>query len=139
MIGFSIAPNDLIISCSGTMGKVAIVPKSIQPGVINQALLKITPNFKTTTSLFLKLLIESETIQRKYFKNTAGSAIQNVASVGTLKKIKTTLPPLPLQQEFAERVEEIEAEKARQAESKKKLDELFNSLMQRAFKGELVV
>jgi type I restriction enzyme S subunit len=138
MIGFSIAPNDLIISCSGTMGKVAIVPKSIQPGVINQALLKITPNFKATTSLFLKLLIESETIQRKYFKNTAGSAIQNVASVGTLKKIKTSLPPLPLQKEFAKLVEEIEAEKARQAESKKKLDDLFNSLMKRAFKGELV-
>jgi type I restriction enzyme S subunit len=42
------------------------------------------------------------------------------------------------EQEFAKRVKEIEAEKERQAESKEKLDELFNSLMQRAFKGELV-
>jgi type I restriction enzyme S subunit len=48
------------------------------------------------------------------------------------------LPPLSLQQEFAKLVEDIEAEKVRQAESRKKLDELFNSLMQRAFTGELV-
>jgi len=52
--------------------------------------------------------------------------------------LSVPLPPLPLQQEFAARAEEIEAEKARQAESKAKLDDLFNSLMQKAFKGELV-
>ena len=52
--------------------------------------------------------------------------------------LKAIVPPLPLQQEFAKLVEDIEAEKARQAESGKKLDELFNSLMQRAFTGELV-
>jgi len=138
MISFAVKPGDLIVSCSGTMGRVAIVPQGVQEGIINQALLKITPNYEMVTSLYLKLLIESEGIQRKYFRNAAGSAIQNVASVGTLKKIIAPLPPLPLQQEFAKLVEEIEAEKARQAESKKKLDELFNSLLQRAFKGELV-
>jgi type I restriction enzyme S subunit len=52
--------------------------------------------------------------------------------------ISVILPPLPLQQEFAKLVEDIEAEKARQAESRKKLDELFQCLMQRAFTGELV-
>ena len=52
--------------------------------------------------------------------------------------LKTIVPPLPLQQEFAKMVEDIEAEKARQVESRKKLDELFQSLMQRAFTGELV-
>ncbi len=48
------------------------------------------------------------------------------------------LPPLSLQQEFATLVEDIEAEKARQAESRKKLDEFFNSLMQRTCTGELI-
>lgn len=138
MISFTIQPDDLIISCSGTMGRVAIVPKNIKVGIINQALLKITPNKKILTSLFLKFIIESEWIQNKYFRNTAGSAIQNVTSVAALKKIKIPLPPLPLQQEFANLVVEIEAEKTRQAESRKKLDELFSGLMQRAFTGELV-
>jgi hypothetical protein len=44
----------------------------------------------------------------------------------------------PDKPEFAKLVEDIETEKARQAESRKKLDDLFQSLMQRAFTGELV-
>lgn len=67
-----------------------------------------------------------------------GSRLKHGINIPVLSNLKIPLPPLPLQQEFAARVEEIEAEKARQAESKKKLDELFNSLMQRAFTGELV-
>jgi type I restriction enzyme S subunit len=138
MIAFAVQPDDLVVSCSGTMGKIAIVPHNVKKGIINQALLKMVPHQNRVSSLVLKMLIESEAIQSKYFKNTAGSAMQNVASVKVLKDIEVPLPPLPLQQEFAERVQEIEAEKERQAESKKKLDELFNSLMQRAFRGELV-
>ena len=41
---FELKPNDLIMSCSGTIGKVAIVPSEIVPGIINQALLKISPH-----------------------------------------------------------------------------------------------
>lgn len=138
MIAFAIQPDDLIISCSGTMGKVAIVPRSAKQGIINQALLKITPLKNMAIPLYLKFLFESRSLQNKYFSNAAGSAIQNVTSVDSLKRIKVPLPHLPLQQEFAKLVEEVESEKARQTESRKKLDELFNSLMQRAFTGELV-
>lgn len=137
MIDFAINIDDLIISCSGTIGKIAIVPKDAKEGIINQALLKITPNQKHISSLVLKMFIESESVQNGYFRNTAGSAMQNVTSVKELKKLQIPLPPLPLQRKFAAHVKEIEAEKARQAESKTKLDELFNSLMSRAFTGEL--
>lgn len=138
MSAFAVKPDDLIVSCSGTMGKVAIIDQGARKGIINQALLKITPNQEVIIPIYLKMIIESESVQGSYFRNTSGSAIQNVTSVGTLKRIKIPLPPLPLQQEFAKFVEEIENEKARQAESRKKLDELFNSLMHRAFTGELV-
>ena len=43
---FELKSGDLIMSCSGTMGKMAIVPKNIQKGIINQALLKLTPSKK---------------------------------------------------------------------------------------------
>lgn len=66
-----------------------------------------------------------------------GSTFKEISKY-SISNLKIPLPPLPLQQEFAKLVEDIEAEKARQAESKKKLDELFNSLMQRAFTGKLV-
>src|SRR5690606_18543905 len=39
---FSVRSGDLIMSCSGTMGKFATIPKNYEDGIINQALLKLT-------------------------------------------------------------------------------------------------
>jgi restriction endonuclease S subunit len=46
--------------------------------------------------------------------------------------------PLNLQQKFAKIMEKVEKMKDNQKKSKEKIDELFNSLMQKAFRGELV-
>ncbi len=51
--------------------------------------------------------------------------------------IEIILPPLPLQNKFAARVEKIEQQKNLLEQSLKELENNFNSLMQRAFKGEL--
>jgi type I restriction enzyme S subunit len=46
--------------------------------------------------------------------------------------------PLNLQNQFAERVQAIEQQKASAQASYEKAEELFNSLLQKAFNGELV-
>jgi type I restriction enzyme S subunit len=51
--------------------------------------------------------------------------------------IRTILPPLPLQQEYARRVQAVEHLRATQRKSLATLDELFASLQHRAFAGEL--
>jgi len=56
---------------------------------------------------------------------------------GMIEKILIPLPPLPLQQEFARRVEAVERLKDGQREHLARLDELFASLQHRAFRGEL--
>ena len=50
---FSIQSGDLIMSCSGTIGKVAIIPDEAAKGIINQALLKLSP--KKNIGMFYKL------------------------------------------------------------------------------------
>ena len=47
-------------------------------------------------------------------------------------------PPLPLQQKFASIVKEVEAMKDQQKHSKEQINNLFNALMQKAFRGELI-
>lgn len=84
---FEVFAGDILISCSGTMGKVAIVPEKHVKGIINQALLKLTPKKEKTTSWFVKLYLESSGIQKRFFSNQAGAAIQNVVSVKQLKEI----------------------------------------------------
>ena len=54
-----------------------------------------------------------------------------------MDQIKVYCPPLELQTQFAERVQAIEAQKAQAENSLAGAEDLFNSLLQRAFKGEL--
>lgn len=121
MLDFSLKANDLIISCSGTMGKIAIVPENFKPGIINQALLRLAPKPGIILPEFLKVVLEDDMIQDVYFRNTAGAAIQNVASVKALKSIQIPLPPLKVQEKIIAQIEEEQ----KLVEMNKKLIEIF--------------
>ena len=54
------------------------------------------------------------------------------------KKFPFITPPMKIQEQFVERVQIIEHQKAIAQKSLEKSEELFNSLLQKAFKGELV-
>jgi len=105
---FELKPGDMIISCSGTMGRIAIAPENIEPGIINQALLRLTPNKELTSAKYLRLILESEPIQKRYFRDTSGAAIQNVASVKVLKKIQIPFPGIEVQSQLVAEAEEEE-------------------------------
>ena len=51
--------------------------------------------------------------------------------------IEIPFPSIELQQTFASIVEQVEKLKEKQMKSKEKIDEMFDSLMSKAFKGEL--
>jgi type I restriction enzyme, S subunit len=86
---FAIAANDIIMSCSGTMGKFAIIPDDAADGVINQALLKLTPNGYCNIR-FLKEVLELPSVQEKLLSQSAGGAIKNVVSVEQIKALGTS-------------------------------------------------
>jgi len=54
-----------------------------------------------------------------------------------LENMLIPLPSSQLQQKFADIVQKVEKLKQKQSESEKELNNLFNSLMQKAFRGEL--
>ncbi len=93
MARFELLENDIIMSCSGTMGKVAIVPKGIKKGIINQALLKLTVQ-KNLDVFYLRYWMGSPGFQGQLDSLVLGAAIKNVASVKNLKQISIPLPPL---------------------------------------------
>lgn len=53
------------------------------------------------------------------------------------EKIQIPVPPLALQKQFAQRVAEVRDLEAKQATSRAQLDTLFQSMLHRAFNGEL--
>lgn len=100
LIRFSVKPQDLLMSCSGTMGKFSIVPENYKRGVINQALLKLTVKANNNVH-FLKYLLETDLYQHKLLSQSAGGAIKNVVGVSEIKEIATIIPELKEQQKIA--------------------------------------
>jgi hypothetical protein len=141
MKAFEVRPGDLIISCSGTIGKVAIVPDNAKPGIINQALLKITLDSSKMIRRFFKIVFESEYVAREVKKISPGSAMKNIGSVKILKRINFPLPTLADQQQFLDETDGLQAEvdalKRLQVETAAELDALLPAILDKAFKGEL--
>lgn len=73
-------------------------------------------------------------IAAMHFTGTAG---QKRVPVTFLKDLRVSVPSVKLQQKFADIVQKVEKLRQKQHESEKELTNLFNSLMQRAFRGEL--
>ena len=106
---FEVKTNDLIMSCSGTYGKIAVVPEGSPKGIINQALLKITPS-SGVRSQFLKHWMQSSLFQVELEKEVGGAALQNVPSVAKMKSIKIRLPNEKIQIETVEKLDEFQSE-----------------------------
>jgi type I restriction enzyme S subunit len=67
-------------------------------------------------------------------KSIIGMANINATEI---QAMKTPLPPISLQREFARRVTAVEALKTAQRASLAELEALFATLQHRAFRGEL--
>ena len=138
---FEVKSGDVLMSCSGTVGKIAIAPEGIQPGIINQALLKISLDNDIVSTRYFVYLFRSK-INEIILKNTRGSAMVNISSVKDLKQIPF---PIPSKIEQVKIVEEIErrfsvaddVEKAMD-QSLKQAERLRHSILKTAFEGKLM-
>lgn len=121
---FEVFPNDIIMTCSGTIGELFVIPYGAEKGIINQALLKFTLNNKIERDYFLFMM---DLMKSKL--DIKGCGIQNIGSVKYIKAIMFGLPPLLLQQQFAAKIEAIEKQKELIKKSIKETEDLFNSRM----------
>ncbi len=106
---FEVNPNDLIVSCSGTVGRVAVAPKNMEPGIINQALLKITLNESALTNEYFKILFPAFFMKTETLSDLQGTAQKNMVSVDTLKNEPFPYPPLAEQHRIVTKVNELMA------------------------------
>lgn len=122
---FEIKANDIIMSCSGTIGELFRIPNSAEKGLMNQALLKFTLNESVDYHFFFFMM---EYVKKDF--TVRGTGLQNIGSVKIIKEMSFGLPPLSLQQEFAKRIELIEKQKAQICSTIKDLETLLASRMQ---------
>ena len=122
---FELLPGDIIMSCSGTIGELYRIPVNAEKGIMNQALLKFSLLKQINFLYFLYLM---DYVKKEF--TIRGSGLQNIGSVKIIKSMKFGLPPLPLHQQFAARIEAIERQKQQVSETIKDLETLLASRMQ---------
>ena len=89
---FIVKDGDIILSCSGTVGRTSIIKPTDEKGVINQALLILRVNSKKINVRFLEHFLNSSYGRKKILSNTNGSAQVNICKREDFEKIKIPLP-----------------------------------------------
>ena len=138
---FSVRAGDMLMSCSGTIGKFVVLNQNPIKGIINQALLKITADNSKVDTYFLLFVLNCFISRSSGL--TQGAAIKNIVAVKELKTIKVPLPDIKTQKEIMNQLEALKLETNKlEANYQQKifdLDELKKSVLQRAFAGELQI
>lgn len=132
--------NDVLFNITGaSICRSTIVPKDVLPARVNQHVSILRPLIDKLSPLFLNHFLISENVKNQLLGvGSGGGAVMQAITKKQLTDLEIIIPPISLQNQFAKRVEAIEAQKALAQQSLEKSEELFNSLLQKAFKGELV-
>ena len=77
-------PDDLIISCSGTVGKVSIIKHDDPKGIISQALLTLRVNKDLILPEFLKYFFSSYEGYNSLVSRSTGSVQVNISKRAVL-------------------------------------------------------
>ena len=134
---YSVTPFDIVMSRKGNVGKCSLFPKVLSKGIIHSDVLRIRTDKAKMLPTFLLFQLKFSKHVETQINGVSKGAIMAGINVGKLKHIKIHLPPITLQTQFAQIVESTEVIKAQYLSSLQELENLYGSLSQRAFKGEL--
>ena len=128
-------PGDLVMAVRGdTTGKIGFVPPALAGSNISPNLIRLSPNTTRIKSEYLlRLLLFLPSLIEANITDTAKKSI----TAENLALMRIPVPPVPMQEQFAQRVTEIRELEAAQAASRQRLESLFQSLLHGAFAGEL--
>lgn len=124
--------GDILVTSRGTLGNCYIVKYDdcfyFQDGMITW--LKNINN--RLHPLFLTFLFKNSSFRKQIEKNQSGSTVAYL-SISMLKKFALPVPPLPLQQSFATKIESTEKQKAAIGKSIEETQKLFDYTMDKYF------
>ena len=134
---FQVLPNDLIVSCSGTIGKTSLIRKNDESGIISQALLILRSNPNIIHPKFLKYFLETNKGYNSLISSAGGSSQVNIAKKQIILDIPLVVPNLQLQCKIIDFLDKI-TNKIQLLEQKyEKYQEFKKYLMQQIFTQKL--
>lgn len=130
--------GDVLLNITGaSMGRVAFYRGPDDKANVNQHVCIIRLNKHKALPEYISYYLSSSNSQKQIWTIQAGASRQAL-NFEQVKSLSLYLPPLSEQQKFATIVRTTQALRGKQTQSAMQIDELFHSLMHKAFRGELV-
>ncbi|MBU2492344.1 MAG: restriction endonuclease subunit S [Bacteroidetes bacterium] len=131
--------DDVLLNITGaSVARCCIVPDNVLPARVNQHVAIIRPDDKILNPYFLNRLITTDRFQTFLVKNSKKKgATREAITKDEIEALNICVPPIDNQNRFTRIVEKVESLKAEYNNSLKEIENLYGSLSQRAFKGEL--
>lgn len=135
-IEFSLRYGDILMCEGGEIGRCAIWRNEIDECYFQKAIHRIRLDGVKVLPEYFVYMFWVYSLNGGMNKYMGAATISHLTGE-KLKKMELPVPPLPLQTQFAQIVEKTEALKAQYQQSLQELENLYGSLSQRAFRGEL--
>ena len=144
MRSFIVHPNDIIVSCAGTIGETYLLPKEAPIGIINQALMRVCL-YHLPMADFWQMYFDYILVKESKMKGS-GSAIKNIPPFEYLKAILVPIPPKEEQKRIVACYSSILQYIKKYEDLKNRKEELNNNIypllrkaiLQEAIQGRLV-
>ena len=120
--------NDVVFARRGDIGRCAIVSEKEQGYLCGTGSLFVR-FIENIESIFIMYIVRSESFSEHLISKAKGATMLNINS-STIADLCIPLPPLPLQHLFAQRIEQIERQKAEVQKAIADLETLLASRMQ---------
>ena len=123
--------NDILMSKNGVNYGVAAVNDTDEVFDIYVSLALLRPK-PIMNPIFFRCVINNPGTKRQFDSNIKGIGVPNL-HLGEIKKTRIILPPMELQNEFVDFVQQVDKSKLAVQQSLEKTQQLFDSLMQEYF------
>ena len=133
---YTISSRDVYISIAGTIGRVGLVPDNLEGANLTENAAKIVLNENKINKVFLVYELLTDVLQSQIKSLTVQAGVPKLA-ISRIESLKIYCPPLSEQEEFADKVEQINKYIAAQQEELEQFETLFQSLLHEAFTGVL--
>jgi hypothetical protein len=131
-----LVPGDLVFCKVGTIDRIGKIPDTIVVCVISQNNVGVRLKRESVNPDYALAYLTSD-YALSIIRAGSKKALQDKLILSELRRLPFLLPPMSLQEKFAQRVREIHELESQQAASHCRIEGLFRSLLHRAFEGEL--
>jgi len=137
LAAFDVQAGDVLVTRMGTIGHACVVPQDLGEARISYHLFRIRSNPDKCLPGFLASTITWSGTFLRQLERLSHGAIMAGLKTADLKEVRFLIPPIKLQNQYLEVVADTERLLEKQKQRLMNDDNLFDSLLQRAFRGEL--